>query len=91
MPSLRDIDGDKYPECVWFARNVAKLREQMDLSQGEFGKLVGVSQPYVSALESLKANPTLEVMSAIATATGCSVALLVSEQELEYTGSTARP
>ncbi len=87
MPTLRDIDGEKYPECVWFARNLQRLRERLQLTQGAFAKLVGLSQPFVSALEGLKANPTLQIMSVIARATGCPVSLLVSEEELDFTPS----
>lgn len=85
MPSLRDIDTDKYPEFVWFARNLILLREQLGLSQGQFAGLCGFTQPYISALESNKANPTLEVMSRIATASGCSVSQLTNKRVLKYT------
>lgn len=79
MVRFRDVDVTTYPELGWFAHNVYVVREALGLSQGQFGDLCGLSQPYISALEGLKANPTLEVMSAIAKATGLTVSELTNK------------
>lgn len=78
MPRYRDLDVEKFPELLWLRDNCLHVRTTMRLSQEEFAKLCGFSQAYYWSLENLKANPTVEVLSAIARATGVSAAALVS-------------
>lgn len=83
MVRTRQLDIKRFPELQWFARNVAFVRQSLGLSQSGFAQLCGLTQPYISALETLQANPTLEVMSAIAKATGISVSEFTDEDAPE--------
>lgn len=83
MVNYRDVDTERYPELLWFSQNLKDLREALDLSQSDFASRAGLSQPFLSALENLKANPTLEVISAIAKATGLTAAALVSPPPID--------
>lgn len=87
MASTRDVDTERFPEYVWFARNLLQLRQHLGLSQSEFANLVGLTQPFVSALEGMKTNPSLEVLSAIAKATGVSASSLIGKPRLKLSAS----
>lgn len=52
---------------------IKAAREKKGLSQKQLAQLLGVSQPTVSDWESGRKNPTLENLSKIADALGCSV------------------
>ena len=82
MVTFRAGNPNEYPEYLWVARNITALREYMNLSQTQFAKVVKMSQPHVSAIERMSTNVTLEMLSRIATATGVSASLLLSEEEL---------
>jgi DNA-binding XRE family transcriptional regulator len=79
MVTLKDRNTSAFPEHLWVGRNVAHLRDVLQLTQAEFGRLCGVTTSLISALEGQKTNPTLEVLAAISRGAGITVAQLVSE------------
>ena len=81
MPRYRDLDVQKFPELLWLRDNCEHIRTKMRLSQGEFAKLCGMSQAYYWSLENLKANPTVEVLSAIARNTGVPASKLLLKEK----------
>jgi transcriptional regulator with XRE-family HTH domain len=46
-------------------RQIKKLRQKLNMSQDRFGKRIGVSGKTVSAYETGKINPTLEIVNKI--------------------------
>lgn len=80
MPRKRETDTTTYPEYVWLAANLKRRREELGWSQINLAEAMKqVDQAYVSALERMQINPTLEVLSKFARALGCSAAELVAE------------
>lgn len=55
-----------------FAKNMRKIREANEMSQGDIYRATGIERPYISSLESGKQNPTLETVGKIAKALGIS-------------------
>ncbi|HEX3731618.1 MAG TPA: helix-turn-helix transcriptional regulator, partial [Mycobacteriales bacterium] len=57
-----------------FAREVAlevlRYRTEHDLTQVQFGELIGLSQPAVARLEDGEVNPTLKTLARISASTG---------------------
>lgn len=49
---------------------VGSLRADLDLTQAEFGELVGMPQSTVARLESGRQNPSVKMLKRIASATG---------------------
>ena len=49
---------------------IGSLRAALDLTQAEFGELVGMPQSTVARLESGRQNPSVKVLKRIAAATG---------------------
>lgn len=80
MPKGREADTDRFPEYVWIAQNLVRLRLEAGLSQGELADRLwaGVDQSFISAIERMRINATLEVLSQIARALGVSLGELVS-------------
>jgi|GEM_PF-420736 len=69
IPGFREAFNRDYPyEDV--ALEIAGLRGQRDMTQIEFGRLVGVPQSTVARLESGQQNPSVGMLKRIATATG---------------------
>lgn len=62
----------KDSEIQRFAKNMKKLREAKDMSQGDIHRATGIDRAYISNLEAGKQNPTLETIAKIAEALGVS-------------------
>ena len=58
------------------ALNVRTFRQRKNMSLSELGRIAGVGKATLSLLESTKANPSIETLSAIATALGVPFAQL---------------
>jgi transcriptional regulator with XRE-family HTH domain len=58
-------------------RKLKTLRSQRELSQATLAKQVGVTQPYIAALEKGRENPTLSTLAKLAKALKVTVAELV--------------
>ena len=82
-PDLREgVDGharrsrdfeDLYPFHV--SLGIAALRADLEMTQTEFGQLVGVPQSTVARLESGQQNPSVGMLKRIAKATGTEVVI----------------
>jgi DNA-binding XRE family transcriptional regulator len=59
--------------------NVKRLRKDLDLSQAELAKKVGVDQAAIGLVELKRANPTLQTIAALAKALKTNVADLFSK------------
>src|SRR3546814_10632957 len=64
-------------------RNCRARRARFKMSQGELSLRTGISASRLSLIENGRANPTLEIMDAIARALQCSVADLLSHPRSE--------
>ena len=76
--------AQRFGECV------RARRQEMGLSQVEFGERCGFYQTYLSRIENGRANPSLNAMEVIANALGISVFDLFDEirsKSLTRTGS----
>ena len=60
-------------------RNAARLREEAGLTQEQLAERCGLSQQYLSGLESGRRNPTVVTLYEIAAALGVSHVELVRE------------
>lgn len=58
----------KNSEIQRFAKNMKKLREVKDISQGDIHRATGIDRAYISNLEAGKQNPPLETIAKIARA-----------------------
>lgn len=58
----------KESEIQRFAKNMKKLREAKNMSQGDIHRATGIDRAYISNLEAGKQNPTLETIAKIAEA-----------------------
>ena len=56
-----------------FGESVREMRQEMGLSQVEFGERCGFYQTYLSRIENGRANPSLNAMEVIANALGVTV------------------
>jgi len=64
-----------------FARRLAKLRRERQLTQVELAEKVGVSRGIVAFYESCRTNPTLETVEKFADFFGVPVSYLLEEAE----------
>jgi len=55
-------------EIQRFARNMRKIRESKDMTQGDIFRATEIDRAYISNLEAGKQNPTLETIGKIAKA-----------------------
>lgn len=62
-----------------FGSNCRKRRQELNLSQAELSERTGLAASHLSYIENGKANPTLEVMEALASGLGCSLVAMLSE------------
>ncbi|MEA2026056.1 MAG: helix-turn-helix transcriptional regulator [Chloroflexota bacterium] len=69
IPGVREAYELHYPYDE-VALEIAGLRGQRDMTQTEFGKLVGIPQSTVARLESGQQNPSVGMLKRIAEATG---------------------
>lgn len=67
-----------------FRINLKRLREERNLSQATFAKLIGVSQSAVGNWEAGSREPNLETMSKIASFFGVSVDSLLADGPIEH-------
>ncbi len=65
-------------------KNITTLREHLNIKEKELAFMVGISQPYISAIENDKKTPSVEVLCKIALAlnTTCSELLDETPQHL---------
>ena len=56
-----------------FAKNMKRLREAKQMSQGDIFRATDIDRAYICNLEAGKQNPTLETVEKIAKALGVSV------------------
>lgn len=64
------------------ANNLKNIREKKGLSQSQLSKSSGVSNVYISNLENaIKKNPSLDLITKLANALGCSVNDILGEEE----------
>ena len=79
--------------------NIRKIRERLEISQGDLAKKIGKHKPFISKIENGKINVTIESMLAVAGALGVEVwellkfdledkTWLAMEESLQYIGST---
>lgn len=71
----------KYPEVQWLAENVRDGRLYLNLSQLELAERASLTQAYVSAVENMKVNATIEVLSKLAAALETTSAALLEKPE----------
>lgn len=62
----------KDSEIQRFAKNIKRLREAKNMSQGDIHRATGIDRAYISNLEAGKQNPTLETIAKLAEALGVS-------------------
>ena len=59
--------------------NIKQKRETLGISQNQFAKMAGISQPALSAIESGTKKPNIETVCMIASALKCTVSELLGE------------
>ncbi len=73
--------GDSRAICQQTAELIKQVRAEAGLNQSQLAQLVGVSQAYVSQLESGRANPTILVLKRIFSRLGLHVVLIANGGE----------
>lgn len=63
------------------AEQITKIRKELNLTQVQFAKLIGIEQPYLSKIESGKNIPTLETLIEIFTNLGYIMNVTVTKEE----------
>lgn len=63
------------------AKEITKIRKELNLTQIQFSKLIGIEQPYLSKIESGKNVPTLETLIEIFTNLGYIMNITVTKEE----------
>lgn len=74
--------------AVIFGRRCRLRRKELKLSLVELGRRCGISQPYLSEVETGKRNISLHLSVRIAKVLGCSVYDLLEGVGVERTGDT---
>lgn len=64
-------------------QNLSYLRHSQKLSQGELSRRSGISQTYISELETNKKQPTYPIIKKLAVALDVSITELIDEQSTE--------
>lgn len=67
------VDVEKWPELATLVDQIVIRRNSKGWTQSEFAKALGMSQPYVSAIERHCANPSYLVIAHMARVLGVSV------------------
>jgi DNA-binding XRE family transcriptional regulator len=67
------------PAAKALATNVRRLREQLELTQGELAKATETDQAAISLIEIARSNPTLRLIETIAQALHTTAAALLSK------------
>lgn len=70
-----------------FHKNFKMLFDQANISQEEFGKIVGASHSTVSSWLTGRAYPRIDVMQRIADYFGITIIALISEQKIDLSVS----
>lgn len=65
-------------------RNIRKAREALNISQRSFAQMVGMSQPYLSAVENGEKNIGYSNLCKIADGLGISVSQLVNDADTPW-------
>ena len=68
-PGFKESFDEEYPYFD-LSLEIGGLRADMDLTQTEFGRLIGVPQSTIARLESGQQNPSVGTLKRIAEATG---------------------
>ncbi len=80
MVNYRKLDTTRYPEHLYLSRNIKALRELRGFSQEELSAKSGLSQSFISGVENLRSNASLEVICELARAFDVTVGELLSER-----------
>jgi transcriptional regulator with XRE-family HTH domain len=64
------------PLRLSFARLCRETRTMLDITQAELAAAIGISRPYIAAIEAGRANPSLEVVAGIGDALGLELQLV---------------
>ena len=83
MPGDVAFPGE--PPRVRFGRRVRELREAAGIRQGDLAERAGVSGPYLSSIEYGRANPTLDVVVALARGLRVPVGRLFEDEYFSHT------
>lgn len=78
MGKRESISEKAWPEIAHFARRVADVRAEKNISQNELARITGLTQSYLATVESCKANPSHMVMAQIARGLRVSLSSLTS-------------
>ena len=70
--------------------NISILRKNMKMKSKELAALVGVKQPYISAIENGKKKPSLDVLQKISAALQTSTSELLGEKPQELSSDIKR-
>lgn len=74
------VDVEKWPELATLVDQIVVRRNSKGWTQSEFAKALGMSQPYVSAIERHCANPSYLVIAHMARVLGVSVSDLTDKK-----------
>jgi transcriptional regulator with XRE-family HTH domain len=64
-------------DAVRLGKNLKRLREKKNLSQGRIAKMLGVGRSFITNIEHGKTNPTLKTISKLARVLGVSAEKLL--------------
>jgi len=64
-------------EAERLGKNLKRIRQAKDISQGEISRILEVDKGFISNIEAGKTNPTLTTITKIAKAVGVSVGELM--------------
>ena len=64
-------------EAEKLGKNLKRIREAKNISQGEIGRILDVDKGFISNIEAGKTNPTLATIAKLAKAVGVSVGELM--------------
>ena len=89
IPGFKEGFDELYPYHD-LSLEIAALRADLDMTQTEFGQLVGVPQSTVSRLESGQQNPSVAMLKRIAQATGTELVIEFRRPRRQRQASTRR-
>ena len=69
------------PECEALAKNIKRIRTNMELSQMEFAAECGISTEILSLIEREKTDPKLSTLQKMAAYVGCEVTDLIKVEK----------
>lgn len=80
-------ERNKTGENLKIGKRIRAARTLKGLSQARLSELSGVSQAYLSELEAEEKNPTLAIVEKLSSALGVTIAELLGEDPLSFTGT----